>query len=217
MLSDAVTRILSAGLIVIFNAATVIQSVLWIIMYPTVSCPTLSCQLLQKNVSHNLTNLRVHLRLGRLSPCCVEWHYGTVSRDKLWPGFPTQSCKRWRLKTIPQYNLSCPRSSLGAKMVNRVFSLTWPASMEIYWNKRKRLHKKGVQLPEDWFGTPTWPPFHCFGTPIWPPWRHVKTLYRPFARDGHMVQKTPCWKVNNAVVPWKERILAIWMMSSLCF
>ena len=51
----------------------------------------------------------------------------------------------------------------------RVFSLTWPASMQIYWNKRKRLHKKRVQLPQDWFGTPTWPPFHCFGTPIWPP------------------------------------------------
>ena len=38
-----------------------------------------------------------------------------------------------------------------------MFSLTWPASMQIYWNKRKRLHKKKVQLPEDWFGTPTWP------------------------------------------------------------
>ena len=61
---------------------------------------------------------------------------------------------------------------------NRVFSPTWPASMQISWNKRKRLHKKRVQLPEDWFGTPTWPPFHCFGTPIWPLWRHVKTLYK---------------------------------------
>ena len=40
--------------------------------------------------------------------------------------------------------------------------------------KRKRLHKKRVQLPQDWFGTPTCPPFHCFGTPIWPPRRHVK-------------------------------------------
>ena len=59
----------------------------------------------------------------------------------------------------------------------RAFSLTWRASMLIYWNKRKRLHKKRVQLPQVWFGTPTWPPFHCFGTPIWPPWRHVKTLY----------------------------------------
>ena len=49
--------------------------------------------------------------------------------------------------------------------------------MKIYWNKRKRLHKKRVHLLEDWFGTPTWPPFHCFGTPIWAPWRHVKTLH----------------------------------------
>ena len=24
----------------------------------------------------------------------------------------------------------------------RAFSLTWPASMQIYWNKRKRFHKK---------------------------------------------------------------------------
>ena len=50
---------------------------------------------------------------------------------------------------------------------NRVFSLTWLASMQIYWNKRKRLHKKRVQFQEDWFGTPKWPP-----------WRHVKTLYK---------------------------------------
>ena len=28
-------------------------------------------------------------------------------------------------------------------------------------NKRKYLHKKRVQLPQDLFGTPTWPPFHC--------------------------------------------------------
>ena len=45
----------------------------------------------------------------------------------------------------------------------RVFSLTWPASMQIYWNKRKCLQKKRVQLPEDWFGTLTWPTFHCLG------------------------------------------------------
>ena len=45
-----------------------------------------------------------------------------------------------------------------------VFSLTWPASMQIYWNKRKRLHKKRVQLPQDWFGTQTWPPFLFWDT-----------------------------------------------------
>ena len=27
------------------------------------------------------------------------------------------------------------------------FSITWLASMQIYWNKRKGLHKKRVQLP----------------------------------------------------------------------
>ena len=37
--------------------------------------------------------------------------------------------------------------------------------------------KERIQLRQDWFGTPTWPPFHCFGTPIWPSWRHVKTLH----------------------------------------
>ena len=33
----------------------------------------------------------------------------------------------------------------------RAFSLTCPASMLIYWNKIKCLHKKRVQLPQDWF------------------------------------------------------------------
>lgn len=27
--------------------------------------------------------------------------------------------------------------------------------------------KESVQLPQDWFWTPTWPPFYCFGTTIW--------------------------------------------------
>ena len=56
-----------------------------------------------------------------------------------------------------------------------MFSLTWPASTQIYLSKRKRLHKKRVRLSQDWFGTQTWPPFHCVGTQIWPPSRHVKT------------------------------------------
>ena len=72
--------------------------------------------------------------------------------------------------------------------------------MQIFWNKRKRLHKKRVQFPEDWFGTPTWPPFHCFGTPIWPPWRHVKTLYRkltrrPRSRVRILIHRT--WVIEN--------------------
>ena len=74
--------------------------------------------------------------------------------------------------------LSEPREQVNFETKTyRAFSLTWPASMQIHWNKRKWLHKKRDQLPQDWFGTPTWPPFYCFEIPIWSPWRHVKTLY----------------------------------------
>ena len=39
----------------------------------------------------------------------------------------------------------------------------------------------------------------------------------PFARDCHMIQKSPCWMAKGAVGPWKERIWAFWMRLSLCF
>ena len=61
------------------------------------------------------------------------------------------------------------KQNIQAKNVYRAFSLTWPDSMLICWNKINHLHEKKLQLPEDFLGTPTWPPFHCFGTPIWPP------------------------------------------------
>ena len=53
----------------------------------------------------------------------------------------------------------------------------------IYENLRNEgnfLHKKRVQLPQAFFGTPIWPPFHCFGTSIWPPWRliWVRSIWR---------------------------------------
>ena len=35
---------------------------------------------------------------------------------------------------------------------------------------------KKVQLAQNWFRTPTWPPLHCFGAPIWLPWCNMKTL-----------------------------------------
>ena len=53
--------------------------------------------------------------------------------------------------------------------IERFHSRGQPASMQIYRDKRKRPHKKRVQLLEDFLVTPTWPLFHCFGTPIWPP------------------------------------------------
>ena len=71
----------------------------------------------------------------------------------------------------------------------RVF--TQVASIYINLLEQKtRLHKKRVQLPQDWFGTPTWPPFHCFGTPIWLPWRHVKTQEPVEAKQDQAVTYT---------------------------
>ena len=69
----------------------------------------------------------------------------------------------------------------------RAFSLTWRAAMQIYWDKRKRLHKKRVQLPKDFLATPTWPPFHWFRTPIWP-----HALYRLEGNHGGM-QRGNLW------------------------
>ena len=38
-----------------------------------------------------------------------------------------------------------------------------------FMGTKESVHKKKrVQLPQDWFGTLTWPSFYCFGTPIWP-------------------------------------------------
>ena len=97
----------------------------------------------------------------------------------------------------------------------RAFLLMWPTSVQIYQNRRKCLHKKRVQLPQDWFGTPTRPPFHCFGTPIWPPWHHVKTLYRvPFEWNKYGICSLPCsMKIlrflifaNFADWPWSAKI-----------
>ena len=50
------------------------------------------------------------------------------------------------------------------KCVSGVLSVfTHVTSMRICWNKRKRWCKKRVQLPWDWFGTPTWPPLVTCG------------------------------------------------------
>ena len=108
--------------------------------------------------------------------CTAQVRYLEIKKSKSWSKdyFPDI---RSTIRTPVYYAPPPPPWRYGHY---RMFSLTWPASMQIYWNKRKCLHEKGVQLPEDWFGTQTWPPFHCFGTPIWPPWLHglhVKALY----------------------------------------
>ena len=66
---------------------------------------------------------------------------------------------------------------LNCRVCYRAFSLTWPAAILDYWNKRRYLHKNSIQCPEDQFGVPSWLPFLCFGTLTWLLWRHVNTLY----------------------------------------
>ena len=70
---------------------------------------------------------------------------------------------------LSKSNLNDIKQDTSMYQSYKAFSLTLPASMLIYWDKRKHLHEKRVQLLEDFLGTPTWPPFHCFRTPIWPP------------------------------------------------
>ena len=63
----------------------------------------------------------------------------------------------WKNKIIKLISLIAHYQIFGNHVVmlhgNYVFSHTWPASMQIYWNKRKRLRKKRVKLPHDWFRT----------------------------------------------------------------
>ena len=78
------------------------------------------------------------------------------STDKDWnqvPGIRNPLCgiQNPRLSWIPLYEA----------ILYRAFSVTCPAATQIYCNKRTFLHNK-VILPQDWFGTLTWPPIHCF-------------------------------------------------------
>ena len=59
----------------------------------------------------------------------------------------------------------------------RVFSPTWPASMQIYCNKRKRLHEKRVQYP------------------------------RGLVRDTNMAAVSLLWDTNMAAVTSRENTL----------
>ena len=56
----------------------------------------------------------------------------------------------WLLAGLFVYLTSFISQILGSLL--RAFSLTWPASMQIYWSRKKHLHKKRVQFPHNWLG-----------------------------------------------------------------
>ena len=117
------------------------------------------------------------------APCKRSFCFGYKMKQGKFIKPSNMSVSEWKRRSGPLhlwgtiwmffFSLGTEKVEKCKVCVNSVLSLTWPASTQIYWNKKKRLHKK--RLPQDWFGTQTWPPFHCFGTQIWPPWRHVKT------------------------------------------
>ena len=67
----------------------------------------------------------------------------------------------------------CDTSNLKTALYNtlayRAFSLTWASIYANLLEQKKVFTYEKSSSPQDWFGTPTWPPFHCFGTLIWQP------------------------------------------------
>ena len=119
--------------------------------------PGLSANRLSNNWAQNIIDKNPCLRKSRLSnQKHVVYHMMVFGRFQV-------VCISRCLVRQQKLHLVFHRCRKGLSSYS-VFSLTWPSSMQIYWNKRTLLHKKRVQLPQDWFGT------H-----IWPPWRHVKT------------------------------------------
>ena len=137
-------------------------------------------------VSQNLVLLMTYLLFslneGRAEKR-VLWNDASSPTREIWSSSQKQGWRQGLLsgrKGEIQKKLSKPLCKLSiARGLGLLRTLT---SIERFHsrgqqNKRNVLRKKRVQLPQDWFGTPTWPLFHCFGTPIWPPWRHVETIY----------------------------------------
>ena len=72
------------------------------------------------------------------------------------------------------------------------FSLTCAAAMQINCNKRKRLHKKRVQLPQYWFETQTWPPFQCSKLAAVTSCENAESPLRCSSRDQWRFSLTRC-------------------------
>ena len=83
----------------------------------------------------------------------------------------TATNKQTKKQTYKQTAESYKKSLILIKFLETKESVFTHVSsiQQIYGNRRIFLHKKRVQLPQDLFATPIWPPFHCFRTPIWPP------------------------------------------------
>ena len=83
-------------------------------------------------------------------------------------------------------SLKTMENSIGKVRRLYTYAKNWIHQMRFYLSAQYECKSSGTkkpftwkkyQLPRDFVGTPTWPPFYnCFGTSIWLPWCHVKTL-----------------------------------------
>ena len=55
---------------------------------------------------------------------------------------------------------------MGLLKLSTFFTYVASSSANLMEQKKFFTYEKAVQLPQDWFGTPTWPMFHFFRTPI---------------------------------------------------
>ena len=88
--------------------------------------------------------------LTNSSNCSGKQRHGVILKLQL-----SQKASCTSNNILSLLNFSSPTSLAKIvevlKSIDRAFSLTWPASIQIYGNKRNCLHKKRVQLPQDWF------------------------------------------------------------------
>ena len=98
-------------------------------------------------MSHNVKKKRKKKELSeKVTIYDKRLHYGEeyVKMSKL------RATKGFSFLTSAEFLLKGRLTNTTTKkptVVNRAFSFTWPASLQIY--KRSRLHKKKVQLPQD--------------------------------------------------------------------
>ena len=100
--------------------------------------------------------------------------------------------------------------------LNRAFSRTWPASLQIYWNKRKRLLTKRIQFQ---------PHIHvhgchfkyCFGTPVWPTWRHMKALQTKISLSHFIDSFLPPFKVCAFLKYFTSCVILLFLLSHFIY
>ena len=156
MLSDTVTRICRAGLIVVFNAAIVIQSVLCIIMLSTVSCPALTCCRINY-ASHRLQN----------SPYFCVFKYAWAVKQKVWneaekiESETGERRQKYGLSVFfPSSRLTRPRGVWGSRAKR-----AWDSYRFLYWFLEKKTDCFAVYASHEYWShiLSMWPTFYVAG------------------------------------------------------